>query len=195
MCLLTDLRCHSTYTETVARSFASAGLPAFVRSEAFGDLTETVAKAVQAIVDESSVDSLLPNVVNTAIYDVANDKLFQSVAMNYREIVLGVVDSLPNVNRSTGQILWIDGPDALVSLEHGESGEEETRIVASDYLAGMGIDTDGQPLIAIDQQWSPDAERISYYQPAVVVSHWEKSELALLERLLRDAELPPPRGR
>ena len=99
------------------------------------------------------------------------------------------------MERFTGQVVWIDGRDALVSLEVEGENEEETRMVDADYLANMGIETDGQPLVVIDQQWSPDAGRISYYQPAVIVSHEDPSELERLERLLREAESPPPRNR
>ena len=133
--------------------------------------------------------------INRTICALGNEELLQSVAMDYSEVVRGVADALPSVERYTGQVVWIDGRDALVSLEVGEEDEEETRIVDADYLSGMGIDTDGQPIVAIDQRWSPDAGRISYYQPAVVVTGEDPVEIERWERVLREAERPPPRDR
>ena len=195
MCLLTDLRWQGAYTAAVGNSFAAAGLPDFVSSEPFAELTETTAEAVRSGMAGLAVGPTLPMAVNRAICGLGGDELFQSVAMDYSGVVRSVVDALPSVERHTGQVVWIDGRDALVSLEIGGGDEEETRMVDAGYLAGMGIDTDGQPLVVIDQQWSPDAGRISYYQPAVVVSHEDPAEVERLERLLRDAETPPPRER
>lgn len=195
MCLLTDLRWRGAYTHAVGDSFASAGLPAFVRSEPFVELTEATANAVRAGIGDVLAGTKLPVAVNRAICGMRNEELFQRVALDYSGVVLGVVAALPTVERYVGQVVWIDGRDALVSLEVGEEDEEETRIVDADYLVGMGIDTDGQPIIAIDQQWSPDAARITYYQPAVVVSDNDPVEIERWERLLRGAETPPPRDR
>ena len=195
MCLLTDLRWRGAYTHAVGNSFAAAGLPAFVRSEPFVKLTETTANAVRMRIVEVVPRTKLPVAVNRAICGLRNEDLFRSVAMDYSGVVRGVVDALPSVERYTGQVVWIDGRDALVSLEVGEEDEEETRIVDADYLAGMGIDTDGQPIVAIDQQWSPDVARSTYYQPAVVVSQADPAEIERWERVLRSAETPPPRER
>lgn len=195
MCLLTDLRWHGAYTATVGNSFAAAGLPDFVSSKPFAELTETTTEAVRRDMNELAVGLTLPMAVNRTICGLGGDEHFQSVAMDYSGVVRSVVDALPSVERFTGQVVWIDGRDALVSLEVKGENEEETRMVDADYLANMGIETDGQPLVVIDQQWSPDAGRISYYQPAVVVSHEDPSELERLERLLREAESPPPRNR
>ena len=112
------------------------------------------------------------------------------MALDYDGVAQGVVAALPTVERYAGQVVWIAGRDALVSLEVGDEG---TSFVDADYLVGMGIDTDGQPIIAIDQQWSPDAASITYYQPTVVVSDKDSAEIERWERLLRSAETPPPR--
>ena len=82
-----------------------------------------------------------------------------------------------------------------VSLDVGEEDDEETRIVDADYLEGMGIDTDGQPIIVIDQHWSPDTSKTTYYQPAVVVSDEDPADVERWEQLLRSRETPPPRDR
>lgn len=200
MCLLTEVRWQGAYTQMVGDSFAAAGLPALVRSDPFVELTKATAHAVRFSVGEGLVaGTKLPVVVNRAICGLMDEDLFHRVALDYSGIVQGVVEALAaveqcNVERYVGQVVWIDERDALVSLDLGED-EEETRVVDSEYLAGMGIDTDGQPIVAIDQQWSPDAGRITYYQPAVLVSGEDLAEAERWERILREAETPPPRDR
>lgn len=200
MCLLTEIRWQGACTQVVGDSFAAAGLPALVRSDPFVELTEATAQAVRLGVREGLVPGKkLPVAVNRAICGLMNENLFQRVALDYSGVVQGVVEALGTVEqckveRYTGQVVWIDGRDALVSLDLGQD-EQETRIVDSEYLAGMGIDTDGQPIVAIDQQWSPDAGRITYYQPAVLVSGEDPTEAESWERILREAETPPPRDR
>lgn len=195
MCLLTDLRWHGVYTTTVGNSFAAAGLADFVSSKPFAELTAKTAEAVRKDMVNLAVGLTLPMVVNRSICRLTEDELFQSVARDYSSVVRRAVDALASVERHTGHVVWVDGHDALVSLEVGVGGEEETRLVDADYLVGMGIDTDGQPLVAIDQYWSPDTGRVSYYQPAVVISHEDPAAIERLDRLLREAEKPPPRER
>jgi hypothetical protein len=195
ICLLTDVRWQGTYTRTFGASFTAAGLPRLVRSEPFVKLTNETVHAVRERIADAAAEKSLAVVVNRTICRLRNEKLFLQVARDYSGVMQEVVDALPNVKRYTGHVVWIDGRDALVELDVGGEEEEETRTVDSNYLRAMGIDTDGQPIIAIDQHWSPDTEKSTYYQPAVVAGEDDPFELERWERLLRSHETPPPRHR
>ena len=73
MCLLTDLRWHRAYTAAVGNSFAAAGLPDFVRSQPFAELTETTADAVRTGMAELAAGTTLPIAVNKTICGLGGD--------------------------------------------------------------------------------------------------------------------------
>lgn len=191
ICLLTDVRWQGTYTRTFGDLFTAAGLPRLVRSEPFVKLAEETVHAVREQIPDSVTKTKLAVVVNRTICHLGNEKLLLQVARDYSGVMQQVVDALPNVERYTGHVVWIDGREALIELDVGGEQPEQTRIVDSDYLLAMGIDTDGQPIIAIDQHWSPDTSRSTYYQPAVVASEDDPHERERWERLLRSHETPP----
>lgn len=191
MCLLADVRWRGSYTNVIGKTFAEAGLPTLIQSETFVALTEMVVAAVRALVEKGGPSGGLVSTVNRTIYGLAGVDLFREVAKEYSQIVRGVVGTLPSVVRRTGHVVWIDGRDALVAFDDAE--KEEMRMVNAEYLTSFGIEDDGQALVAIDQQWSPDMSTTSYYQPAILEGGEDPTELARREKFLREHETPPPR--
>ena len=99
---------------------------------------------------------------------------------------------LPEFRRLPGQLVRIEGREAIVVLDTGE--REELRAVDAGYLSSMGIDTSGDVFIQQILQWSPDTVA-SVYIPALDLAASE-GDRSRLESELNAAEtaLPTPRA-
>ncbi len=99
---------------------------------------------------------------------------------------------LSEFQRLPGQLVRVEGNEAIVVLDTGE--REELRAIDAGYLRSMGIENSGDVFIQQILQWSPDTVA-SVYLPALDLTASEDDRSRLEEELnAAETALPKPRA-
>lgn len=126
--------------------------------------------------------------VNHAIRDVTlENPEFRAAAMNYSVAMDNFVQEVPSLNRLSGEVIRVEGPEALVMVNRPEG--KELRWVDATVMELNGLDEPGAPFVLFEQHWSHD-RRSSYFQPAVMDEELTEAERSEIEERVRIAEVP-----
>ena len=126
--------------------------------------------------------------VNHAIRDVtlANPE-FWATAVDYSIAMYKFAKEVPSLNRLIGEVIRVEGPDALIMVNRLEG--RELRWVDATVMEMNGLDEPGAPFVLFEQHWSHD-RRSSYFQPAVTDKELTEVERSEIEQHVRRYEVP-----
>ncbi len=189
LCLQTDQRWHNrVFLNTLSQSLTAHGLPKLMRSATFLALTEMMIKAVKALVKGGEQPKNIGRSVNHVIRELSlRTPMLRAAAVDYSNIMIKVASVVPQLDRYTGHVVRLEGPDALILVDRPEG--KDLRWIATELLETFGLDEADAPFVMLEQHWSPDV-RTSYLQPAIVDSDYSDEELADVEQQVRAQEKP-----
>ncbi len=191
LCLQADMAWHSKVSlNALTQSITAHGLPTLMASSTLIALTEMIVKAARAILAQQprGTTQSVSRTVNNAIRAVTlGTPPLRAFARDYSLLMCEVARELPQVDRYSGNVVRIEGTQALIDI-HTPKGRE-LRWILTSSLEALGLDETDAPFILVEQRWSPD-RRASYFQPAVVESALTDEAVDEIEREVRARETP-----
>lgn len=135
---------------------------------------------------DRQAEESMARIVNILSELISSNSEVRALAQEMTEINRKVDACLPEVERFSGQLVRMDGNEALVTLEIGD--REELRVLHSELLRATGIVEEGASFVLHEMNWTPSL-RSSMVIPAVDLDPYDQE----LEQKLRAAETPLPR--
>lgn len=187
-CLVTGTHWDRKRAQHLARAYNDAGFRKLIHSASFKKAIKIAGETLKALYRPASMGGGEPmaTIVGALSDLIANDVQLRAVAQEMTEINRKVDESLPEVRRYAGQLVRIDGDEALVTLEIGD--REELRMLHADLLRATGIVEEGASFVLNEMNWTPGLKS-SMVMPAVDLDVVD----AQREQRLSDAETPLPR--
>lgn len=188
-CLVTGARWNRERAQYLAQAYNDAGLEKLLHSPIFRKAIKVAGEKLKSVfkVTATAAGGEQTAMVVGVLSDlIANDGDLRSFAQQMTEINRKVDENLPEVRRHSGQLVRIDGNEALVTLEVGD--REELRTFHADLFRATGLVGEGSSFVLHEMNWTADLQsRIAI--PAVDIDVFDGER----ERRLSDAETPLPR--
>jgi hypothetical protein len=188
-CLVTGARWDRKRAQHLAHAYNDAGFKKLIHSTIFKKAIKIAGEKLKAIYKlgvPTAGGEPMATIVGVLSDLISNDVQLRAVAQQMTEINRKVDESLPEVRRYAGQLVRIDGNEALVTLEVGD--REELRMLHADLLRATGIVGEGASFVLNEMNWTPDLKSCMV-MPAVDFDVVDAER----ERRLSDAETPLPR--
>jgi hypothetical protein len=189
-CVATAGRWQLSDGEKLADVYKKAGLVKLINSKDYKDMLQLVRKALQQRVRSLPKDAsgrAVARLIPECLTDlVTKEWVVRKVATSLHEIVMHVDHEMKQIKRLPGQVVRVDGPQTIVTVNTGE--REELRSFNTDYLRSAGLYESGAPFVLHELSWSPDIV-MSVFFPAVDLKEAESSRV---EQDLKALEKPLP---
>lgn len=189
-CVATAGRWQLSDGEKLASVYKKAGLVKLTNSKAYKAMLQLVRKELQERVrglgktpSRRTVAELLPACLTDL---VASEPVVRDVATSLHEIVMHVDNEVSQIRRLTGQVVRVDGPETIVTVNTGE--RDELRSFNTDYVRSAGLHESGSPFVLHELSWSPDMV-MSVFFPALAP---KEAASSALEQHLKALEEPLP---
>lgn len=188
-CVATAGRWQLSDGQRLASVYKKAGLVKLISSKDYKVMLQLVHKALQERVRSLAKDAsgrtvarLIPECFSDLM---AREQVVRKVAASLHEIVMHVDHEMKQIKRLPGQVVRVEGPQTIVTVDTGE--REELRSFSTDYLRSAGLYESGAPFVLHQLSWSPDVV-MSVFFPAVdlkeAVSPRVEEDLKALEKPL-----------
>jgi len=176
--------------ERLASVYKKAGLVDLITSKAYRDMLQIVRQALQekgrGLAKEAS-GTAVAHLISECLTDlVVKEPVVRNVAVSLNHIVMHVDREMKQLKRLPGQVVRVDGPKTIVTVNTGE--REELRSFDTDYVRSAGLYESGAPFLLHELSWSPDAV-MSVFFPALDLKQAASSRL---EENLKALEKPLP---
>jgi hypothetical protein len=189
-CIATAGRWKLKDADRLVSVYKKAGLTDLINSKDYGDALKLARQALQAEVrsfgtafSRANITELIPKCLAGL---TATEPVLRSVALSIGTIMKKVDEQLPQMKRLPGQIVRVEGPEALIVVDTGE--REELRTVDSEYLKSLGLQESGAQFILHEFSWSPDSKMFVFF-PAMDLER-TAGATAALEAELKALEKP-----
>ena len=189
-CVATAGRWQLSDGERLANVYKKAGLVDLISSKPYRDMLQVVRKALQervrGLAKEAS-GTTVARLVSDCLTDLAvKEPVVRNVAVALNQIVMRVDQEMNQLKRLPGQVVRVDGPKTIVTVNTGE--REELRSFDTDYVRSAGLYESGAPFLLHELSWSPDVV-MSVFFPAVDL---KEAASPGLEEKLKALEKPLP---